>query len=229
MHRHPALHPDADGGDLALRPPVRGRAPHSRAAVDASDLDPQSGAGGDQRLLEPANVLHDVDRVGERDDRVPHELAGPVPGDPSAPVDIHDGGAVHRSIRGLGPLTRRVGRRMLQQQHGVASGPVGALLGEGALEIPGGGVLDHAEPADLRWVRVAAEGLTVEGHALQRRPPPRRATGGRARSACGGSGVGGRGDDDNGRPPVKVDARCRTVLRFTVRDRPRTRPSRDDP
>jgi hypothetical protein len=48
----------------------------------------------DQRLLQPPHEVDDVERLGQRHDRVADELARPVPGDPPAAVDVDDGRAV---------------------------------------------------------------------------------------------------------------------------------------
>ena len=70
-------------------------------------------------LLEPADVRDDVDRVGQRDDRVADQLAGAVPGDLPAAVDVDHRGAVDRPLVRLGALAGGVDRRVLQQQQGV--------------------------------------------------------------------------------------------------------------
>ena len=48
--------------------------PHAAAALDPAGGQPEAGADLDQRLLEPADVGDDVDRVGQRDDRVADQL-----------------------------------------------------------------------------------------------------------------------------------------------------------
>ena len=61
----------------------------------------------DQALLDAPHVVDDVDRVGQLDDRVADELAGAVPGDLAAAVDVDDGGAVERTLVRLGALAER--------------------------------------------------------------------------------------------------------------------------
>ena len=113
--------------------------PGTRAVVDA-----EVGADRDQRLLDAADVVDDLDVVGERDDRVADQLAGTVEGDLAAAVDVDDRRAarVERALVRVGALAGGEHRRVLEQQHGV-----GGLAGHHrrvhvALEVPGGDVVD---------------------------------------------------------------------------------------
>src|SRR5699024_8297819 len=81
VHGHPPLDADADGSDLAFGSPRRRGAPHPGASVDPPRLDPQARARGDEGLLDPPDVLHDVDRVRQGDDRIADQLPRAVPGD----------------------------------------------------------------------------------------------------------------------------------------------------
>ena len=80
---------------------------------------PTVAADLDQRLLEPSDVADDVERLGQLDDRVADELAGTVPGDLAAAVDVDDRGAVDRPLEVERALAGGVDRRVLEQQHGV--------------------------------------------------------------------------------------------------------------
>src|SRR4029077_607165 len=87
--------------------------PHAAASVDAVAGDAERCAYADEGVFEPADVGHDVDRVGELRDRVAGELARPVPGDPAAAVDVEhlgNAGAGHRALPRLRPLARGVDR-----------------------------------------------------------------------------------------------------------------------
>ena len=82
-----------DRGDLALRSAVVGAQPDPAAAGDAGGGDAEVGADRDQRLLDAAYVVDDLDVVGQRHDRVADQLAGAVEGDLAAAVDVDDRGA----------------------------------------------------------------------------------------------------------------------------------------
>ncbi len=143
-----AGHPDADRGDLAVRPTVVAGHPHPGAAVDPAGPQPDRGAHRDQRILKAANEVHHVHRLGQPDDRVADQLTGAVPGDLAAAVGVDDRRAVDRALVGFGALARGVDRRVLEQQQGVgAAGD--ARLGQLALQLPGAVVVDDAQ-ADAR-------------------------------------------------------------------------------
>ena len=95
-----------DRGDLALRAAVVGAQPDAAAAGDPRGGDAEVGADRDQRLLDPADVVDDLDVVGERDDRVADQLAGAVEGDLAAAVDVDDRRAagVERPLVRVGAL-----------------------------------------------------------------------------------------------------------------------------
>src|SRR5690606_35567103 len=96
VHGHPALDPDADRGDLALGTIVGRGQPHAAAPLHPAGGHAQLVAHRDQGLFQPAHEVHHVDRVAQLDDRIPDQLAGAVPGDLAAAVDIHHRGAVRR-------------------------------------------------------------------------------------------------------------------------------------
>ena len=64
--------------------------PHAAAAGDAGGGDAEVGADRDQRLLDAAYVVDDLDVVGQPNDRVADQLAGAVEGDLAAAVDVDD-------------------------------------------------------------------------------------------------------------------------------------------
>ncbi len=122
MQRDAARHPDADRGDLAVRPAVIGRHPRAAPALDPSCDDAEFGADLDEHALQPPHVGDDVDRIGQPHDRVADELARPVPGDLAAAVDVDHRRAVEWALPRLGALARGVDRRVLEQQRGVGHG-----------------------------------------------------------------------------------------------------------
>ena len=102
------------------RRPLRGSAgTHPAASLDPHGPQAEVRAHVDQRALEGPDVRDEVDRERQRDDRVRDELAGTVPGDPPATVDVDDGRSVERALPVLGAPTGGVDRRVLQQQDGV--------------------------------------------------------------------------------------------------------------
>ena len=85
-----------------------GREPDPGPAADPPGGQPELGAERDQRLLDPAYVVDDADRLGQPDDRVADELARAVPGDLAAAVDLDHRGAVGRAFVRFGALARGV-------------------------------------------------------------------------------------------------------------------------
>src|SRR6201991_2505894 len=157
--RHPTLYAHADRTDLALRADVVGGQPDAAAAVDpARRGEPEIMAHADQRLLQPPHEVDDVERLGERHDGVADELAGAVPGDTATPVDVDDGGAVGGPVLGPGALTGGVDGWVLQQHQHIRSGALTPGGGVGALHVPGGHVVDGAQPVDPDGVCGAAAG-----------------------------------------------------------------------
>ena len=111
--------------------------PSIRVAVDA-----EVRADPDHHVLEAAHVGHDVDRLGQPDDRVAHELARAVPGDLPAAVDVDHRRPVERPLVGLGALAGGVDRGVLQQQRGVGLVAGDHLGVEVPLDVPGPLVVD---------------------------------------------------------------------------------------
>jgi len=93
----PASDPEADRGQFLAAHP------HAREAVDAPRGNPVIGGRANENLLEIADVAVHVAAVrGEVEDRVAHDLAGPVVGDVAAALDLeerHVGGREHVSGR----------------------------------------------------------------------------------------------------------------------------------
>ena len=145
MHRHSAADPDADRRDLALGAALVGAEPDAAAAGDAGGGDAEVGAHRDQRLLDPADVVDDLDVVGQPDDRVADQLAGPVEGDLAAAIDVDDGCAarIGRPLVGVGALAGGEDRRVLEQQHGAGTIARGDLRVDAALEVPRVDVVDR--------------------------------------------------------------------------------------
>src|SRR4029079_7960123 len=87
-----ARDPDADGGDLAgggaCPADVRARHPDPGAALDSSGIQAQTRTHLDHRFLKAPNEIHHIKWLGEADDRIPDQLAWPVPGDLAAAVGV---------------------------------------------------------------------------------------------------------------------------------------------
>ena len=75
---------------LRSGPPVVGAQPDAAAPGHPGGGDAEVRADADQRLLDAADVVDDLDVVGQRDDRVADQLAGAVEGDLAAAVDVDD-------------------------------------------------------------------------------------------------------------------------------------------
>ena len=67
VHRDPLLDAHSDRGDLVLG--QRAAHPHPAAALDAVAVDAVLAERVDQQALEPTDVRHHVDRLGQPDDR----------------------------------------------------------------------------------------------------------------------------------------------------------------
>ena len=96
-------------------------------------------------------------------DRVADELARAVPGDLAAPVHVHDGSTVQRTLLGRGTAARGVDRRVFEEQAGV-----GDLVRETggvhtALLVPGLLVVDR-----VRSETQADEPQLIHGQCLPR-------------------------------------------------------------
>ena len=144
-------------------------------------VESQVGAHRDECLLDPAYVPDDVDGLGELDDRVSDKLAGTVPGDLSAPVDVDHGGAVGGTVAVLGAPARGVDRGVFEQQQGVGSGAVGAGVEDLPLPLPRLEVPDRPEMhhGDRRGIGTGGRGGVAHvsglyaGRVEAERPVPR--------------------------------------------------------
>ncbi len=138
---------------LRSGPAVVGAQPDPAAAGDPGGGDAEVGADLDQRLLDAAYVVDDLDVVGQPDDGVADQLAGAVEGDLAAAVDVDDRRAtgVERPLVGLGALAGGVDGRVLEQQHRVGLLAVGDPRVHLPLQVPGGEVVERlgAEPGVL--------------------------------------------------------------------------------
>src|SRR5699024_5308968 len=105
---------------------------------------PEARAGVDDRVLEGADVGDDVHRRSQPDDRVDDDLAGAVPRDAAAPVDVDDGAAVDRTVGPGRALAGRVDRLVLEDEQRVPGSPGHHLLVDGPLQVPSGLVVDAA-------------------------------------------------------------------------------------
>ena len=135
----------ADGGDLLVAHPDAGI---SRLAVGR---DAELGERVDEHTLERAHVGHDVAQavapVGQRDDRVPDELARPVIGDVAPAIRDARGRRRpcrrHQHVGRVGGGAERVHVRVLEQQQVVVTG----TRVERALELVGFAVRNATEPS----------------------------------------------------------------------------------
>jgi len=114
------------------------------------------GAHVDEHLLDPTHVRDHVDRLapagaGQREDRVADQWPA-VPRDLPAAVDVDDRRAVGRALPRLRTFARRVHARMFEEQYGVRLRPAQHAFLRPALLVPGGDVIDGAEPAHRRPV-----------------------------------------------------------------------------
>src|SRR5690606_20822222 len=107
VHRHLLRHPQADGADLAIAAAIVGGHPHAASSLDALTRHAELGAHVDHELFDPPYIADDVDRVGQREDGVADDLAGPVPGDLAAAIDVDDrsAGVQQRALERLSPLS----------------------------------------------------------------------------------------------------------------------------
>lgn len=122
MHGDALRHPDSDCGYLAVRSAVIGSNPDTTSPFDATGIDAEFLAHGDQQGLEASNERNDIQRLGQANNRIAHQLAGAMPGDLAAAVHVdHLGIAGDRpgTLMGFGASTSGVHRRMLQEQNMV--------------------------------------------------------------------------------------------------------------
>ncbi len=88
MHGHAAADPDAEAPILRSGPRSSCGEPDAAAPGHPRGGDAELGAGVDQRLLDPADVVDDEHVVGQPHDRVADQLARAVEGDLAAAVDV---------------------------------------------------------------------------------------------------------------------------------------------
>ena len=74
VHGDAPADPDAEGGDLPLGAAGVGAQPDAATPGHARRLETEVAADPDQRLLDAADVVDDLDVVGQPDDRVADQL-----------------------------------------------------------------------------------------------------------------------------------------------------------
>jgi acetoacetyl-CoA synthetase len=136
MHRRAGCDAHPDGRDLAFDPVVVCCQPDTRAPSDSPSAEAVFSEYRDQSLFKSSYVVNDEDGLGQPDDRVAHELTRPVPGDLASPIDVDHRRAIEGAFLRLGALARCVDAGVLQEQHGVRSGPSGYFGVDGALQVP---------------------------------------------------------------------------------------------
>lgn len=114
VHRHAAGYSHSNRGYLAVVPGSAAH-PYPAAARDALTGDTPVVTGADECILQTTHVGHDVHRVGQTNDWVGHHLAGPVPSDAPASVNLDDRLPRGREIRRLGAGASGVHVRVFKQ------------------------------------------------------------------------------------------------------------------
>ncbi len=181
VHRDAARDPDADGRDLAvgLAGASAGQ-PDSAAALDQAGLEAEVCAHPDQRGFDQAHVRDDVDGLGQRDDRVPGQLAGAVPGDLAAAVhvDHRRAGIAEGTVERVRAAPRGVDGPVLQQQAGIGNVAAHPLLVQLSLQVP------HLQVVGACAVQSCPREYQVTVHSPSLCPvwwwPPADSAGGRA-------------------------------------------------
>jgi hypothetical protein len=140
VHRDSVGDPDADGRDLEVG--AVSRDPDTGPPVDPAARYAEFMEDIDEQRLEAAHVAHDVDRLGQPQDRVADQLARPVPGDLATPVDVDHGRSVGGSLRRIRSTPRGEDRLVLEQDEGLGGVARDDSVVEAALERPGVGVFD---------------------------------------------------------------------------------------
>ena len=125
MERAAATHTDAERADLGT-----GHV-HAGGAVLAIGVDVPFGQRVDHRLLDPADVVAHADlQALQVEQRVRHDLTGPVIGHLAAAVDVHHRDVARRQhVLVLAGLPEGEHRIVLDQPQ-LVDGGVGARIGE---------------------------------------------------------------------------------------------------
>src|SRR5262249_37748632 len=138
--------------------------PHPGAAVDSDRVQAQVGAHSDQRFFKAPNVIDDIERFSQSDDRIADQLPWTMPGDLAAAVGVDDGSAINWSLVRLSAPSRGVDGRVLQKQQRIgAAGHSG--VGQVALQLPGSEVVDRPQLADGDRGRYRPDGTNHAGEA----------------------------------------------------------------
>src|SRR5215204_4642109 len=217
VHGHALGDTKADRAQLAVRPTVVSRNPHAAASLDLDPAgrDAEVGANVDEHLLDPADERDDVDRIRQPDDRVAHDLPGPVPGDLAAAVDVDDrgSGVEQGAFVRLGALPGGENGLMLEQEDRVVDLSSNAccvhppLLGPPDLVGNRSLVTDHPKSAHAakatRWAGAA-------GQPAFRRPGARASGAHDPEADASGpaerqEGTAGRPGEEDHRSPAEGD------------------------
>ncbi len=115
--------------------------PHSRVPGLGPSFDTEVGQGGDEDLLQPANVWDYLFGVLEGEDWVADQLPGTVESDVSSPIDVMHLGLDHRPVDkevvGVTIAPDGENRWVLQQEQIVVVGATpGLSLVKGPLQVP---------------------------------------------------------------------------------------------
>jgi len=187
MGGHALGNADTDRCNLALGPRVGGHPDAAAAGDSAGAAQPEIRARRDQRLLQQPHVRHHVDRIGQLDERVTDQLAGPVPGDAATTIHVDNRRAVGGQITRLSPPARGVDGVMGEQQDRVRTSLVGAGSGQVALPIPGDLVVDQPGLDELQWRRRCSDPPPggVVFHDRNATPQPRQLIPRKLTASCG--------------------------------------------
>ena len=128
-----ARHLQADCADLAVAASLFGQ-PHARAALDAvHGQAPDLADGVDDRGLDRADPLHEVDGLAQANDGVDDDLSRAVPRRGTSAVGANDGNSRGRNVLRLRVAARGPsGRKLRNDERVLAAGE--DLLVQGALK-----------------------------------------------------------------------------------------------
>ena len=165
VHGDPALHVDADRGDLVFADPDAG------FIISPDPRDAEADQGANQDFFQLPEVLSEVGAVaGEVQDGITDNLTGAVVGYVSAAVGVDQ---LNAAVGELGLLDEDVIEasgtaegdygRVFQEDKGVRGLASDATVPEAGLEVKGGLIVNESEFQDLQYT-LGCRRLSVFGH-----------------------------------------------------------------